>query len=611
MCVGARLRCRAAGRGPWPAAVLHRAKCAAVLGRTTGVLPAVHSRGCRGGVLCRVKACNNVGKLVWHGTCVLATVSKPRGLCRRVLSRDAGRDAVARRVFARVYCGPSGARVGGVRRGKRNVVRGSITGNLETAYAVFKRPRASCSPGGRLAQFCAAVNYPGADMFDPLVLTYSGTTHDDLVALCWRRCSAAEALAIAHPSLAPTVARFIDSHFALIRHGTTAPSASFSYRLFPEKQTSLAETMYATWSPEVTRAISDIRCTSSSAVARVLQKGAPNVGSVRYIGAQLHRACHVLTTAPDHVLLRDILRCCALNTWGSRPAVSPQVRYRAWCETPAAQYARCAAYLKSADVQFCIADFIRGMSTMDIGVAYLLRHRRPFPNVLTMTALERAAGPGPSAWPRHGFGRCIDPTGKLFNELQPNAIGVPPSAKRVKAAYLRHKTPELTASVRAASHKAVSICAGPLTSIESAHQLATLRRVYALVCIECGTWRTRPRGGQKSGPAAGVLIDMDRSQVTCSGCGSASIYRVLVNGYQIGHRGLWGALCSQCGDFGTGLRQHGAFSYCPQCHASVAAQAISGVCACGATATTSHLASVGHRYVTVPTCAAHAAQALD
>jgi hypothetical protein len=448
-------------------------------------------------------------------------------------------------------------------------------------------------------------------MFSPLVLTYSGKTYDNLVALCWRRCAAAEMLATAHPSLAPTAAQFIDSHFALIQHGTTAPTSPISYRLFPEKQPSLAETMYVTWSRDVTRAIADIRSVSPSAVARVLQKGAPNVGSVRYIGAQLHRACHVELAAPDHVLLRDILRCCALNTWALRPTVSPRVRYRAWCESSIAQYARCAAHLKSADVQFCIAEFIRGVSTMDIGVAYLLRHRRPFPNVLTMTALERAAGPGPAAWPRHGFGRCIDPTGQLFKELQPSATGVPPSAKRVKAAYLRHQTPELTASVRAASHKAMLLCAGPLTADESTHQLATLRRFYALVCTECGTWRTRPRGGQKSGPAAGVLIDINRSRVTCSGCGSASIYRVLINGYHIGHRGLWGALCSKCGDFGTGLRQNGAFSYCAPCHAAVAADGVRGICTCGATATTSHLAVSGPRFVVVPTCAAHAARALD
>lgn len=463
----------------------------------------------------------------------------------------------------------------------------------------------------RLAQFCRAVGHPGAKMFEPLVLTYLGGVYSDLVALCWLRCDAAAELARAHPSLAPTAAQFIDSHFALIRHGTSAPAAPISYRLFPERQPTLAETMYKKWSADVTRAISDVRCTNVSAVARVLQKGAPHVGSVRYIGAQLQRACSAPSEAPDHALLRDILRCCALRTWAVRPAVTPRVRYQAWSETPSAQYARCAAYLKSADVQYCIAEFIRGVSTMDIGIAYLLRHRRPFPNVLTMTALERAAGPGPSAWPRHGFARCVDPSGKLFAELQPTASGTPPSAKRVKAAYLRHKTPGLVASVRAGSHKAITICAGPLSAAESAHQLTALRRFYALVCIECGTWRTRPRGGHKNGPAAGVLIDMSQSRVTCSGCGSASIYRVLVNGYQIGHRGLWGALCSGCGDFNTVRQQHGAFSYCAPCHEAAATESTRGTCDCGAIATTSHLAAAGPRFVVAHTCAAHAARALD
>lgn len=438
-----------------------------------------------------------------------------------------------------------------------------------------------------------------------MILTFCGTTLGEAAAVCWARCSAAAALATSHPMLAGTVAQFIDSHFPLIHRASSDPTAPVVYNLFPERQESYAETLRTSWLDSVHAAITDVRCTNTSLVARVLQKGAPHVGSVRYIGAQLQRACTTVSDQADHKLLQDILCSCTLGTWSRRPSVIPKLRYAAWRETSAMRYFRCAAHLKSSDVQFCIAKFIKGIASMDIGAGYTLRHRRGFPNLLTLTALERAAGPGPMGWPRYGFARCVDPTGKLFDELQPSESGAPPSAKKVKAAYLRHYTPELAASVRAVSHKALSLCGAPLTEEEHRHQTTALKRFFALVCTSCGTWRTRPRGAHKTGPVTGVLVDLNRSIVTCSGCGSDRVYRVLVNGYQLGHRGLWGALCSRCGDFGTKRQQHNSFSYCGPCF-SVVVATTDERCGCGAPASTSHLSKTHDRHTETPTCAVHA-----
>lgn len=444
-----------------------------------------------------------------------------------------------------------------------------------------------------------------------MILTFKGGTFSEAIAVCWERCDTAAALAADFPEVAPVAAAFIDSHFELIGRGRNSPFAPVPRNLFPERQPTVQQATFATWGPHVKDAIADVRCTNASAISRVLQKGAPHVGSVRYIGAQLYRACTEMAPQADHALLRAILRCCALGAWATRPKISPRVRYALWSESPSAQYARCAAHLKSSDVQACVSAFIQGIANMDIGTAYMLRHRNGFPNLITLTALERAVGPGPCSWPKHGFARCIDPTNRVFAELQPSATGAPPSAKRVKSVYLQFKTPELTASVRAVNHKSLQLSGTPLHAAESAHQLQTLRRVYALVCTECGTWRTRPRGGRKGGVAAGVLVDLDNSRVTCSACSSKRIYRVLVNGYQIGHRGRWGALCSACGDFGTDLHQHGTFSYCSRCHKTVSEPKATGRCKCGAPAATSHLADTDGQFTVEPTCAAHAAWAVD
>ena len=441
-----------------------------------------------------------------------------------------------------------------------------------------------------------------------MIFASVATTRSQAAAEAWGRCDAAAALAVLCPGTAAEVARFIDAHFPLILYALSVREGPVPYHLYPERQQALADTMLDKWGNDVYSSLSDVRTSNLSAVSRLLQKASPHVGSVRYIGAQLERACADSHTMPEQQLLRDILRSCALGTWSKRPLWSPKSRFEIWRETPSEQYTRIGFHLRSSDVQTCIAKFAHGIASMRPGSYYMLRRRRPYPTVITLLALQRAAGAGPAAWPRHGFTIAGDPRGKLMSALRPDNPGAAPSAKRVKAAFAKHATAADAIAVRGLAHKATLLAAMPLEAAERAAQMR-LAPVYALLCTECGTWKTRPRGSKRSGPAAaaGVLVDLNNSTVLCSDCKSHSVYRVLLNGYQVRNGLVWGRLCTSCGDFNCDLKCHGTSMVCARCLA-VDTLPGPGHCACGLPGNVLSLAKASGRFVVKRSCPQHAAE---
>jgi len=395
---------------------------------------------------------------------------------------------------------------------------------------------------------------------------------DAIAALVHKRCKAAAALARVFPEIAREAAIFIDAHFPLYSAATAGRAVTVD--LYPELQEPLAETMRVVWGGAVFSAITDGVNPPQTAVGRVLQKGGPGVGSVRYISSQLAAACTASSDrVPEKQVLRDMLRCCALETWAPRPGLSFSARYMAWSETPAQQYERLGERLKSSDVQFCITAFLRGIADMDIGSAYVLRHQRTFPHIATLRALGRAAHGdkgGVPVWPRQGFAINHPAAGKIIGELR-SGPGAAPSAKRVKAVYQKYKNPSLTAAIRSQFHPAVALAGAPLEAAEAARQQAMLTPTFVLVCTNCGVCCTRPvNGGQRSRGRASaalpsVLIDLNSAAVSCAVCKSDQVFRVPMNGYQLKIKEGWARLCSACGVFGAKHILHGAGALCARC----------------------------------------------
>lgn len=299
--------------------------------------------------------------------------------------------------------------------------------------------------------------------------------------------------------------------------------------------------MRARWGADAARAWLPL-CSASSPVLKILRKGAPDFpASVRYISAQMRRACYGGTGGACE-LLRDIVRTWAMGTFRGCIKGDAVSRVR-WAGTSKASelFERVAANSRSCELHALIQSFVAGVTTDYAHIAWAMRRTVAFPYVECVWAmLSKVVGRVPAA-----------PVTAPFPNAFAQSIFAWPlvSAKRIKTMYKA-----LDADSRRAVDGVVwrrRACATQhVRTLPAADGQFTLANVAVPQCKDC------------LGPTV-TRVDLRAGVPVCDRCGGTQVVSQGLRGNVIDGKSLL-RLCSRCGRRG-GTVYEGVIGVCRGC----------------------------------------------
>lgn len=302
--------------------------------------------------------------------------------------------------------------------------------------------------------------------------------------------------------------------------------------------------MRAKWGADAARAWLPL-CSASSPVLKILRKGAPDFpASVRYISAQMRRACHG-GEGDACGLLRDIVRTWAIGTFrgSSNGDAASRIR-KAGASTHQQLFEHVVAKAKSAELHALIQNFVAGVTSDFAHLAWAMSKTVSFPYVEAVWAMlgkvvARNASSTPAEFPG-GFCREI--------------FGHPlVSAKRVKTLYTAlSDTQKQGVNFYVWRRRATS--AQQIRSLPVADSQQHLRDILMPHCVTC----FRPTT---------CRVDLCRQLAICEQCGSGHIVSRGVRGVVVSDEtGKLTRLCSRCGVLGA-AEHTGVVGVCKKCTA--------------------------------------------
>ena len=285
-------------------------------------------------------------------------------------------------------------------------------------------------------------------------------------------------------------------------------------------------------------------CGTSSPVLKILRKGAPNFpASVRYISAQMERAC----AGGGHEsgeLLRDIVRTWALGTFrppaGSGAATIGRILFAA-SANHRALFSAIATRARPGQLHELIRSFVSGVTGNSACMVWAMRSVIAYPygdavwGMLRKVVRRRSPLDGvlPAAFAAIVFGHPLI------------------SAKRLKAVYnaLSSSDRGVVDGVVARRRLVSTVCARPLST---ADDQSHLQPVWVPRCTACGL--------------SGVRLDLDTGGANCTKCGSSAVSAQLVNNNVVTDgTGAAQRLCSECGSLIVATKYVGARGLCCGC----------------------------------------------
>lgn len=402
--------------------------------------------------------------------------------------------------------------------------------------------------------------------------------------------TAAEVAALYGTTTSPAARRLTLDYMDMVLTGSTT---TYRERLVRRWRSDVAEA----WLPDAS-----LKPTPTS--VKILRKGAPNQPlSVRYLHAQLERACSRPATDAATELLTDIVVAHALGLFAPPPAtVDAAARAALVAMTPLEQFDRFFRGKRSMVLHGILRSFLVGVS---MAVSPVMRHCMTRPSLSSTIPLPALAYRGIF---RRVLGVATRPSlgapltlssGRLSaaGAAAVSSVTVGATAKRAKIVALRLCDADRRALVSHCGRSPIAAIV-PLSSDEQALQKhVPERRVY--LCRSCPSWRPLKPAPRRRG----VVVDLRRPGVVlCGECGSDDLVCHTLNGAMIAFPDPW-RLCSQCGAFGqhSSMVAHGVSMVCRGCVPRPPRPCV--VCGSAATATT--VATAGDRYVQVGLCRTH------
>lgn len=300
--------------------------------------------------------------------------------------------------------------------------------------------------------------------------------------------------------------------------------------------------MRARWGADAARAWLPL-CSASSPVLKILRKGAPDFpASVRYISAQMRRACSG-GCGESSELLRDIVRTWAIGSFRGPLPGSAVERVRSASRMKSdALYEAVAANARSVHLHLLIQNFVAGVTTEYAHIAWAMHRTVAFPFVEAVWAmLNKVVGKRTrskfAAFPK-GFASEIFDTPLV-------------SAKRIKTLYTalpeaeRRGVDFFVWSRRAAACQRTR--ALPMSDAQMS--IPDLTLPYCKDCL---------------GPTS-TRINLRRLESVCDICGGSRIVPQGLRGIVICQPATpLTRLCSHCGVIG-GTNYQGVVGLCASC----------------------------------------------
>ena len=322
-----------------------------------------------------------------------------------------------------------------------------------------------------------------------------------------------------------------------------------------------AKAMREKWGAAACRAWLPL-CGTSSPVLKILRKGAPNFpASVRYISAQMERACDGGGNESGD-LLRDIVRTWAMGTFRPPAGTGAGTIARVLLAASASHgtlFASIAARAKTGHLHELIRSFVAGVTGNSPCMVWAMQKRIAYPYGDAVWAMlqkiVRRSIPVQATLPA-AFARTIFAYPLI-------------SAKRLKAVYVGLSSVDRDTVDRVVAHRrlASTVCARPLSTADDQTHLPP---VYVPRCTECGL--------------AGVRLDLDTGGAECTKCGSHAVTAQLVNNNTVTDgTGAEQRLCSSCGTIIAKVSYVGAKGLCSTC--ACKPEEVAGCIVCGKLAT--------------------------
>ena len=369
------------------------------------------------------------------------------------------------------------------------------------------------------------------------------------------------------------------------------------------------ETLVRRWAGAVTAAwLPDTSIDPTPTAVKILRKGALNQPlSVRYLHAQLERACTRPTDDTATLLLRDIVVSHCRGLFQPPPAyVTVSERRALVAMTPAMLFAKHLVGSRSMVLHRMVGQFLSGVS---MAVSASMRHamqRRslsvsiPLPALAYRGIFKRAlAAPIRPAFTTSFSLSSSEVSASGLATLVAVTDGA--SAKRAKIAVNKLSASDRSAVAAQCSRKPVASIV-PLDAAEWDRQAALPTKVMYL-CLGCKTWRpARPTPKRRS-----VVVDLwQPSKLFCGSCKSDKIVRHVLNGRMLVTSDPW-RLCSLCGGVHqfSELRPLSTMMVCASCATASRSRPACVVCSAVSCASTVVLSSDLSRFVTVGLCESH------
>lgn len=285
-------------------------------------------------------------------------------------------------------------------------------------------------------------------------------------------------------------------------------------------------------------------CGTSSPVLKILRKGAPNFpASVRYISAQMERACAGAGNESGE-LLRDIVRTWAMGTFrppaSNRASTIARVLYAA-SASHGTLFAGIAARAKTGHLHELIRSFVAGVTGNSACMVWAMQSKIAYPY-------------GDAVWAMlQKIVRRSSPVNTTLPVAFATTIFAYPliSAKRLKAVYVGLPKADRDTVDGVVAHRrlASTVCARPLSTADDQTHLPP---VWVPRCTVCGL--------------AGVRLDLDTGGAECTKCGSQAVTAQLVNNNTVTDgTGAEQRLCSACGIIIAKVSYVGAKGMCSSC----------------------------------------------
>ena len=306
--------------------------------------------------------------------------------------------------------------------------------------------------------------------------------------------------------------------------------------------------MRAKWGADAARAWLPL-CSASSPVLKILRKGAPDFpASVRYISAQMRRACYSGSGGACE-LLRDIVRTWAMGTFRGCTTGDAAARVRlAGTSTAPALFERVAAKSRSCELHALIQSFVAGVTTDYAHITWAMHRSVAFPYVecvwaMLLKVVGRVAPPlGPAEFPT-SFAK------KIF------AFPLV-SAKRIKTMYKALDSP-LRRAVDLVVWRRRACASQHVRLLPAADAQLGLANVAVPHCADC------------FGPTV-ACVDLRAGLPICGKCGGQRVVAQGLRGCVVTNNAVLTRLCSRCGRR-CGLHYEGVIGVCGPCETKACA----------------------------------------